>query len=209
MTEGPSTLTKLARAPRAVLKQGRRLLATRYYRRYFEARPDHLAMDPLRAAATVSTAETILFCCWGNICRSPMAERYLRSKLDEDADVTVASAALGERNGRPSPPTAVEVAERYGVDLSDHRSACLTDEQLEDADVVFVMDYHTYYLLVARDPPVGEIFFLSVFADGGVEIPDPAGKDVAAFESVYGTITSAIDRLSTVVASTGEPLAAT
>lgn len=209
MRDDLSITTQLARAPRALRKQVRRVLATRYYRRYFEERPDHVALDPLRAAAAVSTADTILFCCWGNICRSPMAARYLQAKLDElDADVTVESAGLGERSGRPSPQTAVDVAAPYGVDLADHRSRCVTTEQLAESDVVFVMDYHTYHLLVSREAPVETVFFLSVFADDGVEIPDPAGRSEETFESVYETIATATDRLAEVVASTRGPLVA-
>lgn len=207
MDDTPSPLTLLARAPGAALKQARRILATRYYRRCFHNRPDHPALDADRGAAVVSDADSLLFCCWGNICRSPMAERYLRETLDgtESGDITVRSAGLGERSGRPSPPTAVEAAARYGVDLSDHRSSCANPAMVEQSDAVFVMDFHTYHLLQSLHPSPEPVFFLSTFSDEGIEIPDPAGKSRQTFDRVYATIVTAVDRLAAILQSSNEP----
>ncbi len=193
-------LSRLVRAPGAARKQVRRVLATSYYRRYFTRHPDHPALDERRAISALRDADRLLFCCWGNICRSPMAERYLRTV--DGGDITVESAGLGERAGRPSPPEAVDAATRYGVDLSDHRSVTTTERVVAESDVVFLMDFHNYHLLRTKHGGADNVFFLSVFARGddnaGPEIPDPAGKSVDTFDRIYATITDAVDAVAAV-----------
>ncbi|MFC7134048.1 MULTISPECIES: hypothetical protein [Salinibaculum] len=201
--------TKLARVPGAVYKQTRRVLAQRYWARYFRRRPTHPALDEQRAAESVGEADRLLVLCWGNICRSPMAERYLRSALSETpaADLAVESAGLGEREGRPSPPLAVEAARRYGVDLSDHTSVCATESMVADSDCVLVMDYHNYHLLQSSHPSADAVFFLSAFSPvrEPMEIRDPAGGDRETFDSIYGTIAAALDRLAAQVVPATHP----
>jgi len=205
MAETTSLLTDLGRAPGAAMKQVRRVAATAYYRRYFRSRPDHPALDPVRAARAVRDADSLLFCCWGNICRSPMAARRFRELIEGSGrlDLAVGSAGLGERSGRPSPPNAVEVAARYGVDLAQHSSRCATARTLAESDVTFVMDFHTYHLFRRRhpDPDPEGVFFLSAFTPGGVEIADPAGESRHTFERVYARLATATDRLA--AAATG------
>lgn len=208
MARDDSLPATLAKAPGFVRKQVRRVLATRYLAYYFRRRPAHPALSERRALAAVRDADRILFLCWGNVCRSPMAARYLEAALEgtPGADVTVRSAGLGEREGRPSPPTAVEVAARFGVDLSGHRSVRAEEALVAESDAVFVMDRHNYHLLRSDvGAPEGEVFFLSTLAPEGdepVDIPDPHGGDAAEFERVYARIAAAVDRIAAAVART-------
>jgi len=195
-----STVERLRRAPGYGLKLARRWVARRYWQ--FRLPPDHHALNGGAALAAATDAESVTFLCWGNVCRSPFAERYLAAELVERGrdGVTVASAGLGSRSDRPSPPGAVAAAAEHGVDLSDHRSSCPPD-RLADSDLVFVMDYNNYGSVATRFADAGPVFFLGALAPGNTAaVPDPYGEDEAAFETVYGTIAAAVDRLADALA---------
>ena len=140
----------------------------------------------------------VLFLCYGNICRSPFGERYLRQTLAERGtdDVSVDSAGLKATAGRSSPENAVSAAGEFDVDLSEHRSKPATDQQLEWADTVFVMDLLNYYHLRRDFDDYGAtVFFLGALADGdSYEIPDPYGDGVSRYRTLYGELTTAVDR---------------
>lgn len=201
-----SLSTLLRKAPGHAVKVVRRWLVRRWYARYFRRRPVHSALERREAAERVANASSVLFLCWGNVCRSPLAERYLRAALgDRDVeDVTVRSAGLGKYEGRSSPSDAVSVADRYDVDLSDHRSERVDERLVEDSDVIFVMDYNNYHSCVTRYPEAADrTFFLRPFADGEVAISDPHGSDAGQFHEVYGTIVEAVDAVLDAVPERG------
>lgn len=190
----------LAKAPGFAVKSARRWLVRRYRSAYFRRHEDHDALDGERALRRVRRADAILVLCWGNVCRSPFAERYLRGRLRERGidDVSVRSAGLGERSGRPSPDAAIRTARSHDVDLADHESRGVTTADVEEADVVFVMDYNNFHSVASRFPRVdGDVFFLGAVLDGESDdlIPDPHGGPDEQFRAAYRTITGAVDVL--------------
>jgi len=161
--------------------------------------PNPPPLDRDRALATAAAADHILFLCLGNICRSPLAERYARRLLQAAGeDVEVDSAGFVAREGRRSPPDAVAAAARHGVDLSDHRSRRVRRAGVEASDVVFLMDVRNYRDFGRTFDPVDvEVYFLGSLADtsDGFEIADPAGEGPDAFDSSFADVTAAVDAL--------------
>src|SRR5690606_23801828 len=92
---------------------------------------------------------SILFVCSGNTCRSPMAEALARQVLAElksvDVDqldelgISVASAGVFALGGSPAAEHAVTAMQKYGLDLSRHKSRQLTDTLIQEADVIICM----------------------------------------------------------------------
>ncbi len=158
------------------------------------------ATDEADLARKLATAENFLFVCHGNICRSPLAERYMAASLDGDLtnDLSVASAGVETRAGRQSPETAISVAAEYGVDLDDHRSQPLTPELIEWSDVLFIKDVSNYRLLRRNyDEWEEKTYFLGTVTDGGsFEILDPYGRDRDGFRYLYGEVVKAVDDLN-------------
>ena len=85
--------------------------------------------------------KNVLFVCTGNICRSPLAEVYLRSLIHQGgpADVTISSAGTHAMGGNRTPEEGIETAAHIGLDLESHRAKPLTPELLEQADRIVVM----------------------------------------------------------------------
>ena len=200
-TTDRSLSTTIARAPGFVAKKTRRWLVRQYYARYFDRNPDHRALSKPAAKSAAADAGTLLLLCWGNICRSPMAERYLRARLAERGieGVTACSAGWGQYADRPSPPDAVESARSHGVDLSEHRARLLSEDLVDDVDVAYVMDYNDFHSLTSRHPGMaGDTYFLrALLGDASAQprIPDPHGRGPERFDEAYATIAAAMDEL--------------
>ncbi len=188
----------LRRAPSYAVKTAHRFAIEQYMNRYFASHPNHPAQSHNAAVSMVRAAESVLVLCWGNVCRSPLAEKYLEAHCkNQQFDLAVSSAGLGETEGRASPESAVEIAAKYGVDLSEHRSKRVESSAVSAADVVFVMDYNNYYSFTKRYQNThNKTFFLGALDDvDDIQISDPYGSDPAQFEDTYDRITAALDRL--------------
>jgi protein-tyrosine-phosphatase/predicted ATP-grasp superfamily ATP-dependent carboligase len=169
----------VGRARRALLV---RRLVKRHARR-FGLRADH----PMRR---------LLFVCYGNVCRSPFAERLARARLDGCA---VDSAGLLASAGQPSPERLVRVAGAMGVDLGSWRSKRLDRERIAAADLVVTMDPGTYERLAAAFPEaVAKTTLLGLFApEPRVAIPDPYTMGEVEVRGVLEQIRAALDGLAT------------
>jgi protein-tyrosine phosphatase len=82
---------------------------------------------------------TILTVCTGNICRSPLAEYYLRARLAELGGVRVHSAGTMANDGDRAPVQAEVLANTYGVDVSGHRASYLGERQLRESQLVLAL----------------------------------------------------------------------
>ncbi len=179
------------------VSQARRRLALERDRLRLRVGADDRPLAPDDALRALPDDGRVLFLCLGNICRSPLAERYAARRVAAaDADLDVASAGFVEREGRSSPDTAVDVAPEFGVDLSEHSSAHVTREQVDESDLVLLMDVDNYRRLRQRFPDAVEKAFLldAVRDEGGVEISDPIHGDHETFRTVYGEVAAAVDR---------------
>ncbi|OYW27192.1 MAG: phosphotyrosine protein phosphatase, partial [Methyloversatilis sp. 12-65-5] len=87
----------------------------------------------------------ILFCCMGNICRSPTAEGVVRARLERArlADrVELASAGTHAHHvGSRADPRAQAAAAARGFDLSRIRARRVTDDDFVRYDRIYAMDH--------------------------------------------------------------------
>jgi protein-tyrosine phosphatase len=85
----------------------------------------------------------VLVVCTGNICRSPMAEGFLkelfRLRADDDEAIQVDSAGTSAWDGAPATPEAIQAASDREADISGHRSRRLAAHHVQEADLVLAM----------------------------------------------------------------------
>ena len=148
-------------------------------------------------------ADSFLFVCHGNICRSPYAAAALRLSLGNSSidERRVASAGF-VGSGRPSPSEALDVAAERGVDLSRHRSQMVSVEIVRGADVILVMNVAQQGALRMRFRCSDTVLVfgdLDPHANGSREILDPINKPVAAFRDSYDRIDRCLHALAEII----------
>jgi len=143
---------------------------------------DVLGMRGEPGRAVPPSARSFAFVCFGNIMRSAMAEFLMRKVLDETqpADIKkirITSAGLHALPGREAHHWALEAAAGLGVSLATHRAKQLTGEMVDEAEVVFAMDFQNKAELLTLYPDAAnKIHMLSEFGEGTWrfrEIADP------------------------------------
>lgn len=154
---------------------------------------------------------TVFFICYGNICRSPFAEHYARSRAipEEISRWRFGSAGVGAILGTSSPAPAVQAASRLGVDLRPHRATPVRDLLVRSDDLLVAMDRLVFGTLAVNlgktlaevtgpgDAPLRLLMQELNLQRGpsSLDVPDPMGLDVGAYLSSYGIIADAVDRL--------------
>src|SRR5690606_6026818 len=90
----------------------------------------------------------VVVVCWGNICRSPMAEFVLRQAFDEAGmgdQVEVSSAGTStEELGRPMDLRTIAVMQRNAVvdtGFRGKRAIQFRGDSFDDADLVLAADH--------------------------------------------------------------------
>jgi protein-tyrosine phosphatase len=142
----------------------------------------------------------VCFVCWGNICRSPIAEGVLRGLVDIAGlghQITVDSAGTSsEHLGQRPDRRAIRAAAGHGIDLDGHRAWRFESDDFDRFDLVVAMDRvnldrlrprartpedkDKLVLLRAFDPdaaPSGDPYAL--------DVPDPYHGGADEFAQVY------------------------
>ena len=87
----------------------------------------------------------ICFVCYGNICRSVMAEYILKEEAKRRGreDVSCFSRAQDDHTeGMDIYYAAKECLEDHGIPYGRHKAKMFTETDYEEADIVYVMDEH-------------------------------------------------------------------
>jgi protein-tyrosine phosphatase len=124
---------------------------------------------------------SILVVCTGNVCRSPLAEGFLRAALSERAGSDaprVTSAGTTGWEGSAADPGSVEAAAERGVDISGHRARDLSIAELEAADLILgVSDEHARAVAAAVPEAAARTFTLKELVRLLDALPEPRPGD--------------------------------
>jgi protein-tyrosine phosphatase len=145
-----------------------------------------------------SPVHSVLFVCKGNICRSPLAAAYFAAKLsDLECPIEIHSGGLDTTAGKEADPLASAVAQENALSLDAHVTRPLTQELIDRADLILVMEVvHRSELLQKYPSAEGKVFQLGDFNNMlSREINDPYGGTRADFEFCYESIRRSCDGL--------------
>ncbi|AMV31980.1 Low molecular weight protein-tyrosine-phosphatase YwlE [Pirellula sp. SH-Sr6A] len=132
---------------------------------------------------------TILFVCTGNTCRSPMAGALMNKKIQErfadlfpgeQVPIVAFSAGVSAYGGDPASPGAVHAIQKYGTNLDSHSSSQLSQEMVEQADLILTMGSRHKHAIVSQWPTIANK--VHMISPTGSEITDPFGGPFDAYE---------------------------
>lgn len=155
----------------------------------------------LHRLSAVGGPARVVFLCYGNICRSPLAAKMAQLHLN---GIGIDSAGFHEHGGRSCPEKILRIGALSGIDLSGHRSARVTRALLEKADLIVVMDLENMNRLGKEFPDMRErATLLGLFANPpGVTIADPYLVDDATAVRICGQVRSGVDGMAGWIART-------
>lgn len=140
--------------------------------------------------------------CLGNICRSPLAQAILESKVDSEK-VEVDSAGTSDYHvGHLPDERSLNTGKRFQLDLSKQRGRQFKVSDFDEFDYIFVMDRSNYQdvLSLARneaDKAKVSMILDKVSPNENREVPDPYyGKGEEGFLKVYELLNAACDQIA-------------
>jgi protein-tyrosine phosphatase len=143
----------------------------------------------------------VLMVCLGNICRSPLAEGILKEKLQQRGlSWQVDSAGTGGWHiGALPDQRSIQVARKYGIDITDQRARKIRGIDFEEFDLIFAMDESNYKDLMRHAVGEEERQKIKMILDEtvhlqGKSVPDPYW-DNNGFEQVFSMLSEACDRI--------------
>ena len=162
---------------------------------------DCMGVRPQKRERIPPSTRSVLFVCFGNIMRSPMAEAMFRqSTAGTQILVTAVSAGLHAIPSREAHPRALVASSEFGISLVEHRAQLLTPEMVSQADAIFVMDFQNKAEVLALYPEARDkVVMLSEYADGAEryrEIPDPYFGDLESTRRCYAILQTCIHNLA-------------
>ena len=126
----------------------------------------------------------------------------MKAKLKERkiTDIEVGSAGIAALDDLTPTQETINVMTEKNIDVSAHQSRQLKKEMIENADLILAMsDIHKEEVLRKSPEAKGKVFLLKsygVYSDeSGMNIPDPIGKPMEAYEVCRNTIEEAVDRV--------------
>ena len=121
--------------------------------------------------------------CLGNICRSPLAEGILKSKLDGSYFIDSAGTINYHEGSQPD-ERSIKTAIKNGIDISTQKSRPITKQDFDDFDLIFCMDKNNYkdVLKLADDSQKHKV---RLILDNELEVPDPYFGGIDGFDKVY------------------------
>jgi protein-tyrosine-phosphatase len=153
----------------------------------------------LRRLKAAGGPNKIVFLCYGNICRSPLAAALAEQRL---RGVMIDSGGFHEQTGRTCPQKILRIGKIFGIDLSGHRSAHVTRDQLANADLVVAMDLENLNRVRHEFPEMADrTTLLGLFGMSEMlAIADPYLADEAVTNRICEQVRAGIEGLASWVA---------
>lgn len=139
----------------------------------------------------------VLMVCLGNICRSPLAEGILKSKVD-GTKVFVDSAGTEDwHQGNPPDQRSIDVANYHHIDIANQRSRKFKASDFNEFDLILVMDKTNYIAIASMAESESDRQKIKLILDFSPntysEVPDPYYGGKNGFEFVYQLLDEACE----------------
>ncbi len=138
--------------------------------------------------------------CLGNICRSPLAEGILRSKIPDGTIVVDSAGTAGYHIGESPDPRSVDIARKNNIDISHQKCRKFLVSDFDDFDRIYVMDNSNYQHVVnlarnLQDKKKVDLILNLIYPGEDMDVPDPYYGGAQGFRDVFNMLDRACDVL--------------
>ncbi len=128
--------------------------------------------------------------CLGNICRSPLAEGILQSKINPDLVFVDSAGTAAYHVGNLPDERSIEVARKYGIDITNQRARKFTVKDFDTFDFIYAMDESNYQNITSlsrneEDVQKVQQILNETHPNKNESVPDPYYGGNQGFENVY------------------------
>ncbi len=135
--------------------------------------------------------------CLGNICRSPLAQGILESKVDSAKVMVDSAGTAGYHIGNKPDHRSIAVGKKNGLDISKQRCRKFESGDFDQFDQIYAMDKDNFTNVMAlarTDEDRNKVKLLLAEIDLGIqEVPDPYYGGDDGFDYIYSLIDKACD----------------
>ena len=137
----------------------------------------------------------ILMVCLGNICRSPLAEGILKSKLPPDFTVDSAGT-IDMHEGKKPDPRSIQIANHNQIDISMQKSRPFEVDDFKKFDRIYCMDRNNFQDVVNLATSTEDREKVFLILENNQDVPDPYYGGLKGFEEVYQLLDKACEKIS-------------
>ena len=143
--------------------------------------------------------------CLGNICRSPLAEGILKSKLPEDNFFVDSAGTSNYHIGSKPDSRSIAIAKHYGIDINNQRGRQFTTIDFDRFDYIYAMDNSNYRNIIGlarntSDKDKVKLILNESVPNENLEVPDPYYGGDSGFDNVFKMLDEAcnviVDKLN-------------
>lgn len=139
--------------------------------------------------------------CLGNICRSPLAEGILKSKVYNFKTVVDSAGTGAYHIGEKPDERSIAIAKLNGIDISEQRARKFRVEDFDKYDIIYAMDTSNYrdIIMLARnenDKSKVKMILNEVFPGENLDVPDPYFGGDFGFKNVFGMLNEACEMIA-------------
>lgn len=132
----------------------------------------------------------ILMVCLGNICRSPLAEGILKSKVNSTHFFIDSAGTSNFHDGDLPDSRSILIAKKYGIDITNQRSRPFKKNDFDVFDMIYVMDQSNYQNIInlardEKDRKKVKLILSENAASKISEVPDPYYDSERGFDQVF------------------------
>jgi protein-tyrosine phosphatase len=143
----------------------------------------------------------ILMVCLGNICRSPLAEGILQSKVNKELVFVDSAGTAAFHVGNLPDERSIAVAKQYGIDISNQQARKFTEKDFLNFDVIYAMDKSNYQNIISlatsdEDLEKVKMILNESQPNKNYSVPDPYYGGEIGFEEVYKMLNKACDSIN-------------
>ncbi len=137
----------------------------------------------------------VLMICLGNICRSPLAEGILKSKINSNKVFVDSAGTGGWHVGNLPDERSVKIATVNGININNQRCRKFEIADFDKFDYIYVMDSSNYDDIISLARNKSDTERVHHILDQNQNVPDPYYGGVEGFENVFKMLDLACNKI--------------